>query len=69
MAGYEYEFDSTKVGDARYDREEYEVLQEALKLLEAKLISWNQVAMTNGALEPPYSREVMSFPGDARDRG
>lgn len=58
MAGYKYEFDSTKVGDARYGREEYAVLQEALILLEAKLRSWNQVAMTNGALEPPYSREV-----------
>lgn len=63
MAGYQYEFDSTRVGDARYDREEYEILQGALKLLEAKLSSWNQVAMTHGALEPPYSREVSDLRG------
>ena len=58
MAGYKYEFDNTKVGDARYDRGEYELVQGALKLLEAKLSAWNRVAMENGALEPPYAREV-----------
>lgn len=58
MTGYKYEFDNTNVGDARYDRSEYETVQEALKLLEAKLGSWNRVAMENGALEPPYAKEV-----------
>ena len=42
MAGYKYEFDNTKVGDARYDRGEYETVQDALKLLEAKLLSRQQ---------------------------
>ena len=58
MTGYKYEFDNTKVGDARYDRGTYEIVQEALKLLEAKLNSWNRVARENGALEPPYAQEV-----------
>jgi len=63
MAGYVYEFDDKKVGDARYDRKDYETLQGALRLLEAKLSSWNQVAMTNGALEPPYAREIEDLRG------
>ena len=58
MAGYRYEFDTSKVGDARYDRGEYETVQDALKVLEAQLSAWNQVAMDNGALEVPYAREV-----------
>jgi hypothetical protein len=58
MTGYRYEFDNTTVGDAHYKRPEYEAVQEALKLLEAKLSSWNRVAMENGALEPPYEQEV-----------
>jgi hypothetical protein len=58
MAGYEYGFDDTRVGDVRYRREEYETLQEALKLLETKLTLWNRVAMNHGALEQPYMREV-----------
>lgn len=39
MAGYEYAFDSTRVGDVRYRREDYDTLQEALRLLEEKLSS------------------------------
>ena len=58
MAGYEYSFDDTRVGDVRYDRDEYGILHKALKLLEVKLSSWNRVAMSHGALEPPYAREV-----------
>lgn len=58
MTGYRYEFDNTTVGDAHYERREYETVQEAVKLLEAKLSSWNRVAIENGALEPPYAREV-----------
>ena len=63
MTGYTFEFDNTKVGDARYDRKDYETLQGALKLLEAKLSSWNQVAMTHGAFEPPYKLEVECLRG------
>lgn len=58
MAGYRYEFDTTRAGDGRYDRAEYEVIQDALKILEAKIGAWNRVAVENGALEPPYAREA-----------
>lgn len=58
MARYEYVIDDTIVGDARYRRADYEIIHRALGLLEAKLRAWNTVAMTNGALEPPYTREV-----------
>jgi len=63
MAGYEYVFDDTTVGDVRYPRDEYATLQGALSLLDAVLKSWNTVAMTNGALEPPYTREVDDLEG------
>jgi hypothetical protein len=58
MSVYKYEFDSTSLGDARYNREAYEILHGALLLLEAKLKSWNTVALSNGALEAPYTQEV-----------
>jgi len=63
MTAYKFEFDDTKVGDARYDRRDYETLQESLKLLEAKLSSWNQVAMEHGAFEPPYKLEAECLRG------
>jgi len=55
---YKYEFDRTTVGDFRFSREEYEILQEALGLLAAKLKSWNQLACSHGALSPPYELEL-----------
>jgi TIR domain-containing protein len=58
IAGYKYEFDYTTLSELRYSRKDYEILQAAVKLLEDKLRSWNDVAMAHGALEPPYSREV-----------
>lgn len=63
MADYKFEFDDTKAGDARYDRKDYETLHGALSLLEAKLRSWNQVAITHGAIEPPYRLEVECLRG------
>ena len=63
MAVYEYEFDDTKLGDFRYDRDDCVLVQEALKLLEDKLRSWNEIAMTHGALEEPYRREADDIRG------
>lgn len=55
---YKYDFDQTTVGNFRFTREEYEMLQGALRLLAAKLKSWNAVALSHGALSAPYEMEV-----------
>jgi hypothetical protein len=55
---YRYEFDHTTVGDFRFSREEYELLQEALRLLRDKLMSWEKVARSHSALSSPYELEL-----------
>ena len=55
---YRYEFDHTTVGDFRFSREEYELLQEALRLLRDKLRSWDELARSHGALNSPYQFEL-----------
>lgn len=55
---YKYAFDNTTVGDFRFTREEYEMLQGTLRLLAAKLKSWNAVALGHGAFSTPYQMEV-----------
>jgi hypothetical protein len=54
---YEYTFDRTTVGDYRVPRLEFKMVQEALKLLAAKLREWNTIAVNHGAFDAPYSRE------------
>ena len=58
MAPYRFEFDSTIIGDSVIERKRYETYQKALKILEAKLSSWNDIAMTHGAERAPYEEEV-----------
>lgn len=58
---YKYEFDHTTVGDFRFSREEYELIQEGLRLLREKLLSWAQVARSHGALSSPYELELQDL--------
>jgi hypothetical protein len=58
---YKYEFDHTTVGDFRFSREEYELLQEAFGLLRVKLLSWGEVARSHGALSSPYEVELQDL--------
>jgi hypothetical protein len=58
---YEYEFDHTTVGDFRFSRKEYELIQEGLRLLREKLLLWEQLARSHGAPSSPYERELQDL--------
>lgn len=55
---YQYSFDETTVGNWRLSRGRYEQLQECLKLLLARIEEWNRIALSHGASEGPYLREI-----------
>lgn len=63
--------DNTPLGDRRWDRASYAFIQSALLLLQAKLKSWNTIAIRHGALVAPYVDELaviekMATWGDAK---
>jgi hypothetical protein len=60
---YKYEFDHTTVGDFRFSRKDYELIQEGLRLLREKLLSWEQLARSHGATRSPYKRELRDLEG------
>lgn len=55
---YQYSFDKTTVGDWRLSRSKYEQLQECLKLFVGRIEEWNRIAMSHGASEGPYLKEI-----------
>ena len=50
--------DEAIVGDMTWNRDTYEFIQSALKLLKAKLDGWNSTALAHAALSTPYAHEV-----------
>lgn len=50
-----FEPDDRHIGDMRYRRKDYEVIQRALKLLLETVRHWDQVATSHGASAPPYA--------------
>jgi len=55
---YQYDFDTTRVGDFRLSSADFRILQEAYRLLREELDGWNRRALANGAVRSPYEREV-----------
>ena len=55
---YRYEFDSTRVGDLRLRRLNFEILVNAYGQLRDTLEEWNQRALGHGAAGRPYQQEV-----------
>ena len=55
---YAYAFDSTHVGNFRFSRSDYEIVQRALCLLRDDLGVWNSRALEHGAVGRPYESEV-----------
>lgn len=55
---YQYDFDSTRVGDFRLSAADFRILQEAYRLLREELDGWNQRALADGAVRSPYEQEV-----------
>jgi hypothetical protein len=55
---YEYAFDNTTSGHARYSGPECGLLLDALTLLKEKLDGWNKIAVEHGAAGLPYAQEV-----------
>lgn len=54
---YRYSYDDTRVGDWRLARDKYQLIQDALELLLARVEEWNKTALQHGAISKPYERE------------
>ena len=54
---YRYNYDPTPVGDLRLDRTKYQLIQDALQHLLAKVEEYNNVALQHGAIAKPYGEE------------
>lgn len=50
---YRYGYDDTRVGDWQIDREKYQLIQDALQLLLARIEEWNNLALQHGAIAKP----------------
>ena len=55
---YRYEFDETNAGNLRFNRSNYETLQDGYRRLRDELETWNHRALDHGASAPPYEQEV-----------
>ena len=55
---YEYTFDETNAGDARYSRPECGLFLGALTLLKEKLDGWNKVQQNTGQPRRPTSKKL-----------
>jgi len=54
---YRYSYDATRVGDWSLAREKYQLIQNALQLLLARIEEWNNTALEHGAVTQPYEQE------------
>ena len=54
---YEYSFDDTCVGNYRWRKDDYILIQDSLSLLLNEIQSWNVKALEHGATKTPYEEE------------
>jgi len=65
---YRFEYDETSIGDMRFSRDVFVLVQDAHEVMLADLVEWNRIARAAGALTDLYPEEI-SLLEDATEWG